>query len=143
MSVIKVGIIGMGYISVSHIDAIRRIGFAELAAVTDINYELAKKKSLEYNIPNCCKSVEEMLSRKDINVIHNCTPNNLHYKINEDIIKSGKHIFSEKPLTINSDQSAKLLEVLKASLTTLENSKILSSLSTIALDNSCFIISLL
>ena len=41
----KVGIIGMGFIGVSHIEAIRRVGFAELVAVTDVNSELARKKA--------------------------------------------------------------------------------------------------
>ena len=51
MSRIKAGIIGMGFIGVSHIDSIRRIGFADLIAVADVNYELAKKKADEYYIP--------------------------------------------------------------------------------------------
>lgn len=42
MDKIKCGIIGKGYVSDFHIGAIRRIGFAEISALTDINYELAK-----------------------------------------------------------------------------------------------------
>ena len=98
MARIKVGIIGMGFIGVSHIDAIRRIGFAELVAVADVNYELAKKKAEEYYIPKCYQTVEELLEDEEIQVVHNCTPNNLHLEINEKIIKAGKHIFSEKLL---------------------------------------------
>ena len=112
MSRIKVGIIGMGFIGVSHIDAIRRIGFSELVAVADVNYELAKKKADEYYIPKCYRTLDELLADPEIQVIHNCTPNNLHMEINEKIIKAGKHVYSEKPLGRSSDESASMLKLL-------------------------------
>jgi hypothetical protein len=37
MAKVKCGVIEMGFISNSHIDAIRRVGFSEVSAVTDIN----------------------------------------------------------------------------------------------------------
>jgi len=109
---IRAGVIGMGFIGVSHIEAIRRIGFAELVAVADVNYELAKKKADEYNIPKCYSTVEELLADESIDVVHNCTPNNLHLEINEKIIKAGKHVFSEKPLARNSEESSRMLQLL-------------------------------
>jgi len=113
MKKIKAGIIGMGFIGVSHIEAIRRVGFAELVAVADVNYDLAKKKADEYHIPKCYATVDELLADEEITVVHNCTPNFLHKEINEKIIKAGKHIFSEKPLTRTSEESAEMLELLK------------------------------
>lgn len=113
MKKIKAGIIGMGFIGVSHIEAIRRVGFAELVAVADVNYDLAKKKADEYHIPKCYATVDELLADEEITVVHNCTPNFLHKEINEKIIKAGKHIFSEKPLTRTAGESAEMLELLK------------------------------
>ncbi len=113
MRKLKAGLIGTGYIGISHIEAIRRIPYAELVAVSDINYDLACKKAEEYCVPKCYKTVEEILSDDQIEVIHNCTPNNLHFDINEKIIKAGKHVFSEKPLAINSRESASLIKLLE------------------------------
>lgn len=110
---IRVGIIGMGYIGESHIEAIRRIGICQLCAVADTNYELAKQKADAYGIEKVYASVDEMLNDKDIDAVHNCTPNFLHMEINEKIIRSGKHLFSEKPLTMNYEQAKKLLAVKK------------------------------
>ena len=115
MDKIKCGIIGTGYISDSHIDAIRRIGFADIAVLTDINFELAKDKAKKYSIEKCCKNVDELLSDDEVSVIHNCTPNNLHFEINKKIISSGKHVFSEKPLTLTSSQCKELLDLLDKS----------------------------
>ena len=113
MARIKVGIIGMGFIGVSHIEAIRRIGFLELVAVADWNYELAKKKALEYYIPKCYATIDELLADPEIQAVHNCTPNNLHLEVNEKIIKAGKHVFSEKPLARTAGETKQMLDLLK------------------------------
>jgi predicted dehydrogenase len=110
---LKVGIIGMGYIGVSHIEALRRIGFVEIAAVADVNVGLARKKAQEYGIEKCYASMEELIADPEIVAIHNCTPNHLHMEINEKIIKAGKHVFSEKPLAKTSEESGHMLELLR------------------------------
>jgi predicted dehydrogenase len=113
MNRLKAGIIGTGYIGASHIDAIRRIAFAELAAVTDANAELARRKAEEYFVPRCYESIDELLADPEIGVVHNCTPNNLHYEISRKIIEAGKHLFSEKPLARNSEESGSLVKLLE------------------------------
>lgn len=55
MKKIKVGIIGMGYIGESHIEAVRRIGCCELYAVADTNAELAKAKAEYYGVENAIR----------------------------------------------------------------------------------------
>lgn len=111
MKKIKVGIIGMGYIGESHIEAVRRIGFCELYAVADTNAALAKAKADYYGIEKCYTSVEELLSDPEIDAVHNCTPNFLHLSINREIIKSGKHLLSEKPLCKTYEEAKELVEL--------------------------------
>ena len=113
MNKLKVGIVGMGFIGISHVDAIRRISCVELIAVADANYDLAKRKATEYNIPKCYGSIEELIDDSEIQIIHNCTPNNLHLSVNKQIIEAGKHIFSEKPLARSAVESEQLVELLE------------------------------
>ncbi len=47
----------------------------------------------------------------EIDAVHNCTPNFLHFSINKEIIKSGKHLFSEKPLCMNYAEASELVEL--------------------------------
>lgn len=110
---IRVGIIGMGYIGESHIEAIRRIGLCQLCAVADTNYALAKEKAEAYGIEKVYASVDELLADSEIDAVHNCTPNFLHKQINEKILRAGKHLFSEKPLTMNYAEAKALLEIKK------------------------------
>ncbi len=111
MKKLKVGIIGMGYIGESHIEAIRRIACCELYAVADTNADLAKAKAELYGIEKCYTNVADLLSDPEVDVVHNCTPNFLHLSINKEVIKSGKHLLSEKPLCMNYEQAKELLEL--------------------------------
>ena len=113
MKKIKVGIIGMGYIGESHIEAVRRIGLCELYAIADTNYELAKKKADYYGIEKCYSTVDELLDDPNIDAVHNCTPNFLHYDINTKIIESGKHLLSEKPLCTTYAEAKALCDLKK------------------------------
>jgi predicted dehydrogenase len=108
---IKVGIIGTGFIGPTHIEAIRRLGFVEVVGLAESNLETAEKKATELGIPKAFGDYRDMLLDEEIQVIHNCTPNHLHFAINKEIILAGKHVISEKPLAMNSEESAELLEL--------------------------------
>jgi predicted dehydrogenase len=111
MKKIKVGIIGMGYIGESHIEAVRRIGLCELYAIADTNAALAKAKAEYYGIEKCYNTVDELLADPEIDAVHNCTPNFLHLEINRKIIESGKHLLSEKPLCASYEEARELVEL--------------------------------
>ncbi len=111
MRKIKVGIIGTGFIGPTHIEAIRRLGFVEVVGLAETSQETAEKKASELGIPKAYGDYREMLNDSEIQVVHNCTPNHLHFAINKEIILAGKHVVSEKPLAMNNEQSAELLEL--------------------------------
>ncbi len=112
---IKVGIVGAGFIGPAHIEAIRRLGVAEVIAIAAHTQELAEKKAKELNIPHAYSNVDDLLNNPDIQVVHNCTPNNVHAEINKKIIRAGKHVFSEKPLCMTLDEARELSDLVKDS----------------------------
>ena len=109
----NVGIIGMGYIGESHVEAVRRIGLCNLYAVADTNARLAQNKAEQYGIPHCCATVEELLGDPGLDAVHNCTPNHLHTAINKQIIASGKHLLSEKPLAMSFAEASEVAALAK------------------------------
>ncbi|RFU60055.1 Gfo/Idh/MocA family protein [Bacillus sp. V59.32b] len=113
MEKIKVGVIGTGFIGPTHIEAVRRLGFVEVVALADNGLETAQKKAAELGIGKAYGDYREMLKDDEIQVIHNCTPNHLHFSINKEIILAGKHVLSEKPLAMSSNESAELLALAK------------------------------
>lgn len=109
MEKVKVGVIGTGFIGPTHIEAIRRLGFVEVVGLAETSQEAAEKKAAELGIPKAYGDYRDMLRDSDIQVVHNCTPNHLHFAINKEIILAGKHVLSEKPLAMSSEESAELL----------------------------------
>ena len=101
----KVGIIGIGYIGKIHLEELSRVEGVEIVAIADANAELVKDIGERFGIKKIYSDWEELVNDKDIEVVHNCTPNNLHFEVNQKVIESGKEIFSEKPLALTSKES--------------------------------------
>jgi predicted dehydrogenase len=113
MKTVKAGIIGTGFIGPAHVEAARRLGFVEMVALCEAGDELAKSKAAKLHIPKAYGSVKEFLADKEIEVVHNCTPNHLHFDISKQILAAGKHIISEKPLAMTTDESKQLVQLAK------------------------------
>jgi predicted dehydrogenase len=113
MEKIKVGVVGTGFIGPTHIEAVRRLGYVEVVGLAASSFEKAKEKAAELGIPKAYKDYREMLEDPEIEVVHNCTPNHLHFSINKEIILKGKHVLSEKPLAMSSQESSVLFELSK------------------------------
>ena len=111
MKMLKAGIVGTGYIGPAHIEALRRLGGVEVVAVAEANQDLADKKAAHLCIPRAYGDYCDLLKDKSIDVVHNCTPNFMHLKVNRDILNAGKHCISEKPLGMTSRESAELLQL--------------------------------
>lgn len=111
MKTIKAGIIGTGFIGPAHVEAARRLGFVEMIGLCEAGAELAKAKASKLGIPKAYGTVEEFLADKEIEVVHNCTPNHLHFDISKKIIAAGKHIISEKPLAMTTAESKQLVKL--------------------------------
>ena len=113
MTKIKAGIIGTGFIGPAHVEALRRLGFVEVAAVAERGDDLAKAKAKQMSIPKAYGDYRKMLADPEIQVVHNCTPNHLHFAINKEILAAKKHIISEKPLAMTSTESRELVRLAK------------------------------
>ena len=94
-AMINVGIIGSGFIGPAHIEALRRLGFVQVVALCDGSLVKAQEKARQLNVPHAYASVEELLAHPNLHAVHNCTPNHLHAEINRQILRAGKHVFSE------------------------------------------------
>jgi predicted dehydrogenase len=109
---IRVGIVGTGFIGPVHLEALRRnnvnvVGLAEATA------ELAAEKAAALGIGKAYESYEAMLEDPIIDVIHLATPNYLHYPHAKAALEAGKHVVCEKPLAMNSQESADLVRIAK------------------------------
>jgi len=116
MAKLKVGIIGVGFVGEAHIEALRRLSSIdiEIKAAAASSLESSKKAAEKLKVPNYYADYQKMLAEEDLDIIHNCTPNYLHFPINKAFMEAGVHVFSEKPLVLNSREAAELLEILES-----------------------------
>ena len=115
MRTIKAAIIGTGFIGPAHLEALRRIGGVDILALADGKRVRAEELASAYRIDRVYDSWQEVINDPDIEVVHNCTPNNLHYTINKAALRAGKHVVSEKPLTMTGNESQELLRLARRS----------------------------
>lgn len=113
MKLLRVGVIGAGFIGRQHIEAVRRIPGTEVVAIVDNNEENARATAEQMAVPTAYTDYRRMLEQEKPDIVHNCTPNGLHFSINRDIIQSGIHVFSEKPLTLTVAEAHTLCKLVK------------------------------
>jgi predicted dehydrogenase len=110
MTTIKAGVIGAGFIGVAHVEALRRLGNVEVVAVVGSSLASAQRKAQALHVPQAYGDWRQLIANPDVQVVHNCTPNYLHREVNLATIAAGKHIVAEKPLGINSQETAEMLQ---------------------------------
>src|SRR3954468_8507833 len=110
MKQIKAAVVGTGFIGPAHIEALRRIPNIEVAGLCELTIELAKEKAGGLGIDRYY-TFEELLKQKDIDCIHICTPNFLHYPQTKAALEAGKHVVCEKPLATKINEAEELVQL--------------------------------
>lgn len=113
MGKIKAGVIGTGFIGPAHIEALRRLGYVDVVALSDINPEVAGQKAGLLNIGKAYGDYKDLLKDPEIEVVHICTPNHLHYIMSKEALEAGKHVVCEKPLSMDSREAEELTKISK------------------------------
>jgi UDP-N-acetyl-2-amino-2-deoxyglucuronate dehydrogenase len=104
----RVALVGCGRISKNHFDALKRVDGLELSAVCDIDVERAEKAGVQHGVP-WFKALDEMLRSGECDVVTICTPSGLHSAQGIAAAKAGKHVVTEKPMSISLAQADELV----------------------------------
>ena len=105
---IKAGVVGIGFIGVAHVEALRRIG-VHVVGVVGSTPERAKAKAESVGLPRVYDSAADMAADPEIDVIHIASPNYAHADQVRTVLDAGKHVVCEKPLALTSQDTADLV----------------------------------
>jgi len=108
---LRAGVIGTGFIGPVHIEALRRLGVT-VAALCDVP-QLVEQAADRLNIPRCFSDYREMLKSPEIDVVHIAAPNRFHCEMSLAALEAGKHVVCEKPLAMNTRETAEIVKVAK------------------------------
>jgi len=110
---IRTGIIGSGFVGLIHIEALRRLGCVDITALAEVDEERAKQKAGQLSIPKAYGDWRKLIEDEEIQVVHICTPNFLHFEMAKESLLAGKHVICEKPLAMNSQETSALIDLAK------------------------------
>jgi predicted dehydrogenase len=105
---INVGIVGTGFMGVTHTEALRRLGIP-VKGIVGSTPERARAKAASANLPDVYDSLDALLADPEIDVVHITSPNQLHYEQVVAVLDSGKHVVCEKPLAVTVEQGVDLV----------------------------------
>jgi UDP-N-acetyl-2-amino-2-deoxyglucuronate dehydrogenase len=106
---LQIALVGCGRISKNHFDAIRAVEGLRLSAVADVDEERARAAGEEQGVP-WFDNFARMLATADSDIVAICTPSGLHSAQGIAAARSGKHVITEKPMSITLEQADALLE---------------------------------
>lgn len=103
---LKWGIMGAGLIANDCVaPAILQSNNAELFAVYSRTKDKSDSFAKRFNISNSYSNITDFLENPEMDVIYISTPNAHHYKDVLEGVKYKKHIFCEKPMSLNMDEA--------------------------------------
>jgi predicted dehydrogenase len=105
-------VVGTGFIGLVHLESLRRLG-VQVAGVVGSSPERARAKGV--GGMHVYESLGAALADASVDVVHLTTPNDLHYPQAKEVLGAGKHCVCEKPLALDSAQSAELVDLAERS----------------------------
>ncbi len=113
MEKFKVGVIGTGFIGPAHVEALSRLSNTAVVALAECSDEIARSKADMLGIEKHYGDYRQLLADDDIQTVHICSPNYLHFEMAKAALVAGKHVICEKPLAISVAEAEELVDLAK------------------------------
>jgi predicted dehydrogenase len=106
----KLGIVGCGFVADFYVRTLPNHPNLEIVGVMDANSERAKKFSSHFSLP-LYHTLEDLLQTSGAKLILNLTNPRSHYVVSKSCLEAGKHVYSEKPLSMDYEEARHLVEL--------------------------------
>ena len=109
---IKIGVLGTGHLGKFHLNNWAEIAGAELIGFYDPNDAIAQQIIDQYGLKRFATEAQLIEASDAIDVV---APTTFHFDICQMAIRSGKHVFVEKPLANTIEEAQQLVKLVKES----------------------------
>jgi predicted dehydrogenase len=127
LHVIRIGVIGLGMMGRTHIEAYDHIEGAQLVAIADIdpkraagdfsgvwsNIDTSNKQQLDMSRIKGYTDPRKLIKSPDVDVVDICVPTPDHPKLAVAALKAGKHVLCEKPLARTAREGKRIVAAAK------------------------------
>ncbi len=111
MKKVNLAVIGCGTISKTHFPALVKNEKVNILYAVDVIEERAIEAKNKFGVEQAVTDYKVALADERVDAVYVLTPNYLHYVITMDALRAGKHVFCEKPITINYELSKEMYEL--------------------------------
>lgn len=108
---VKTAVIGAGFMGKVHSEAIRRLGHVDIAAVAAVSEDEASRFGKSIGVERTTGDYKTVLSDPEIEAVHVCTPNALHYPVSKAALEAGKAVLCEKPLSMSVAEAEEMVKL--------------------------------
>ncbi len=127
---INVGVVGLGFMGLTHINAYRKIEGVRIVAVCDavrqpvngvlagVAGNVAGSDTVDLGASvRAYTSIDDLLADEEVDLVDLCVPTPMHVPQTLAALRAGKHVICEKPLARTSEQSRLIVEAAQAAKT--------------------------
>lgn len=117
----KIGVIGLGMMGHTHLDAYGKLKNAQVVAVADMdegrrtgkvvasgNVEGQAQGGFDFSSVKQYADAAELIADADVEMVDICLPTPLHVRFAIQALEAGKHVLVEKPLARNAEDAGRL-----------------------------------
>ena len=111
---VGIGIIGTGFARTTQIPGFRDCMGAKVVAIASRNHERATVVAKEFGIEHVANDWRDLVERNDVDLVSIVTPPSTHMEITLAALEQRKAVLCEKPMALNAEQSARMVESAKS-----------------------------
>ena len=109
----KICVAGQGAFGQKHLDALKRISGVEVTSLIGGNPAGTEQVAKKYGIAHWGNDLAEGIKRADAVIL--ATPTKMHFKQGEQVMRAGKHVLVEIPVTDSVEDAENLVKIARQS----------------------------
>jgi predicted dehydrogenase len=113
MQNIRTAVVGAGFIGPVHVEALRRLGVT-ITGILGCDAQESDSAQKALGLPRAYRTLDDVVADEAVHAVHLAVPNVLHYEMSKRVLNAGKHVLCEKPLAMNSKESAELVALARS-----------------------------
>jgi predicted dehydrogenase len=107
---VRVGILGCGHVSHQYFEGVPCYAGNEVVACADVDAEAAARAAERHGVERAL-APGELLADPEVELVVNLTPPGHHFAETRRALQAGKHVYSEKPLALTSEEGRELVSL--------------------------------
>ena len=126
---VKIGIIGLGFMGMTHFEAARSIQGGQVIAIatrnpkkrqgdwSSIQGNFGPRGSQNTDLAGvaCYENYHDLLANPEVDLVHICLPVTQHEAVSIEALNAGKHVLVEKPIAVQLDAGQRMMDAAEQS----------------------------